>query len=337
MAVQKNKKAANKKKKKGTTANPKQDTFSMEQLSSMFKISAAYLSNDQSLQNALKEIINKNITDPNVMEQLLQNTDWWKNYSNQYRNYIYVKETNPAQFAADLQTATNSIMSQANTLGVDVTPEEAKRLADLMLQGSSKVNADGSVTLYDETWLRQQFSSMIDFNETRTVAGITVLDFDGQLADMANSVYEMAREYGIDSTMNNQAFTSWLQSAMKGVVEGTMTQGDIEESIRDMAISNFPGLANQIMQGFTVRQAASAQLSAIANELELDMNTMSLNDNLVMQVLNSRDDKGNMVPMTAFDARKAARKDSRWQFTQNATTEYSSIAGKILQDFGFGA
>lgn len=323
--------------KKNKTGNLKQDKLSMKKLKSMFQISAAYLSTDESLQKVLKEIVNKGITDPERMKRMIQNTDWWKNYDNQYRQYMYVKETNPAEFAKNLQQATNSILAQANELGVDIDEAEANRLADLLLQGSSKIDASGKVTLYDDAWLRQQFASMIDFSKTKTIAGITFSDFDGNLSELANSIYQTAANYGIDSTMNNQAFQSWLQGAMKGVVEGTMTEADINEAIRDMAISNFPGLANQIMQGFTVRQAAASQLSAIAAELELDPNTMSLNDNLVMQVLNSRDASGNMVPMTAFEARKAARKDNRWQFTQNAATEYSSIAGKVLQDFGFGA
>lgn len=323
--------------KKKIDSTPKKDTFSMKQLKKKFNITAAYLATDESLQKAFKEIISKGITDPTRMQRIIENTDWWKNYTNDYRQYMQVKQTNPAEFAKNLNDAKNTLLSQAQSMGIDIDDAEAERLADLMLQGASKKNADGTFTFYDEKWLRQQFASMIDFSQTKTIGGITFTDYDGELANLADSIYKTAAEYGINSVMNNQAFTNWMQAAMKGVVAGTMTQQDIDEAIRDMAISNFPGLANQIMQGFTVRQAASSQLNAIANELELDPNTMSLNDNLVMQVLNGRDANGNMVPMTAFEARKAARKDSRWQFTQNATTEYSSIAGKILEDFGFGA
>jgi hypothetical protein len=323
--------------KKKIDSTPKKDTFSMKQLKKKFNITAAYLATDESLQKAFKEIISKGITDPTRMQRIIENTDWWKNYTNDYRQYMQVKQTNPAEFAKNLNDAKNTLLSQAQSMGIDIDDAEAERLADLMLQGASKKNADGTFTFYDEKWLRQQFASMIDFSQTKTIGGITFTDYDGELANLADSIYKTAADYGIDSTMNNQAFTNWMQAAMKGVVAGTMTQQDVDEAIRDMAISNFPGLANQIMQGFTVRQAAASQLNAIANELELDPNTMSLNDNLVMQVLNTRDAGGNMVPMTAFEARKAARKDSRWQFTQNATTEYSSIAGKILEDFGFGA
>jgi hypothetical protein len=322
---------------KNKTGNLKKDKFTMKKLRDMFQISAAYLSTDDSLKKVLKEIINKGITDPERMRKMVENTDWWRKYDNQYRQYQFVKKNNPGEFAVDLQKATNSILAQAQELGIDIDDAEAERLADLLLQGSSKQDANGKVVLYDEGWLRQQFAAMIDFSQTRTVAGITMPDFDGNLSELANSIYRTAADYGIDSTMNNKAFQNWMQGAMKGVVDGSMTQADIDEAIRDMAISNFPGLSNQIMQGFTVRQAASSQLSAIAAELELDPNTMSLNDNLVMQVLNTRDASGNMVPMTAFEARKAARKDNRWQFTQNAATEYSSIAGKVLEDFGFGA
>jgi hypothetical protein len=39
--------------------------------------------------------------------------------------------------------------------------------------------------------------------------------------------------------------------------------------------------------------------------------------------------------MNVFDFKKTLKKDSRWQYTENAKQEVSDMTLKILRDFGF--
>jgi hypothetical protein len=39
--------------------------------------------------------------------------------------------------------------------------------------------------------------------------------------------------------------------------------------------------------------------------------------------------------MNLYDFKKALRKDSRWQYTEDARTEVADSALKVLRDFGF--
>lgn len=317
-------------------AKLKKDKLNMKQLASKFGIAASYLKTDASLQKVLNQIINQDITDPQRMQAMIQNTNWWQDYSNSLRQYMYAKETNPAEFATNLEKAKQNVLTQANALGIEIDDATAEQWADLLLRGSTKMNKNGEVTVFDEAWLGEKLAAAIDFSKTKTVGGVEILDLDGQLGTAVDEIYKLARDYGIDSTMANQSFNSWMQTTISGIVSGDMTQDDIQQGIVEMAMNNFPGFAEQIRQGYTLREAAASQLSAIAKELELDPNTLDLNDNVVQQVLNFQDKSGAYKPMTAYEARKAARKDNRWQFTENARTEYQDIAGKILADFGFG-
>jgi hypothetical protein len=317
-------------------AELKKDKFDMKDLAKKFSITASYLKTDKSLQDILKKIVNQDITDPTRMQRMIENTEWWKTYSNSLRQYMFAKETNPAEFAKNLESAKNTVLSKANSLGINIDDDVATEWADLLLRGSTKVDENNNIVTYDDDWLANQLAGAIDFSKTLTVGGVEILDIGGSIGTAIDSIYTIARDFGIDTTMSNKGFNDWMQKTVTGLVSGDMAQDDIEQSIKEMSMNNFPGFAEQIRQGYTLRTAAASQLSSISKELELDLETLDLNDNVVQQVLNSQDKSGVYKPMTGYEARKVARKDNRWQFTENAKTEYQNIAGKLLQDFGFG-
>ena len=116
-------------------------------------------------------------------------------------------------------------------------------------------------------------------------------------------------------------------------MRGDMDETGIEKYMQEQAISRFPGLADAINRGQTVRAAADPYLTALANELELP--SIELDDDLVQSVLNNKGADGNWTPMSLYDTRLKARKDPRWQRTFKAKEEYTGIAQKIAQDFGF--
>jgi hypothetical protein len=67
----------------------------------------------------------------------------------------------------------------------------------------------------------------------------------------------------------------------------------------------------------------------MANVLELNADEIDLNDPSLGIAIN---DKGDM---NISEFKRALRKDSRWQYTDQAKEEVSSIALKVLRDFGF--
>jgi hypothetical protein len=84
-----------------------------------------------------------------------------------------------------------------------------------------------------------------------------------------------------------------------------------------------------------LRQAADPWLNAIASTWEVDVNSLSLNDDYVQRAINFQDEKGNFSTMNLYDTKKLARRSGKWDMTQAAKEEKTNIASRILQDFGF--
>jgi hypothetical protein len=135
--------------------------------------------------------------------------------------------------------------------------------------------------------------------------------------------------------MSNAGFTNWFETSMKGLVGGKLNPQQVDDQLQTRAKSFAPGLANLIDQGQTLRQAADPWLQAIADVWETDADSIDLNDEYVQRTINNTDEKGNVSPVNLFDAKKMARRSSKWDLTQNAKEEKTRIASRILQDFGF--
>lgn len=325
-----------------STVTGKQDSLDMEQLADEWSVAAAYLGTDKSLQDALNRImgvdasgkkISGMITDKNLQIQVLKSTDWYKQSTDDWRKFQVFKNTNPGQFSADLQTNAQAIVKNYASAGITIDADKAVKLAEQMMMKSAII--DGKTVLYDQDYMRKTMAQSIDFNKTKTVNNVKIYDLSGGLETLSNQLYKTAWDYGFPATTSNAGFSTWFEKTIKGLVDGTVNKEDVDNELQARAISMFPGLTQQIQSGQTLRQAADPWLNAISSELETDPNSLDLNNDTVQQVLNYQDEKGNVSPMNLYSARKKARKDPKWDFTQKAKEEKTGIANRILQDFGF--
>ena len=67
----------------------------------------------------------------------------------------------------------------------------------------------------------------------------------------------------------------------------------------------------------------------MAQILELNPYEIELNDNTLRSAI------GQDREMNVYDFKKALRKDSRWQYTENAREEVANSVLGVLRDFGF--
>lgn len=314
-------------------AEPKQDTLSMEQLTAKYAIAAAILAADPSLKLALEEILRTKTTDPDLQMQILMKSKWYQENTEDYRKFQIAKTRNPATFEADLIENTNKLLAKYKAAGVAISFQDATTMAEKLMMKSQRVN--GKLVVYDDTFVGNALSAAIDFTKTRTVGGVKLYDLSGNTEKLANQLHDMAWDYGFQSTKSNKGFDQWLQNSVRGLVAGTTTEEDIKAELTNQAASAFPGLAAQLGRGQTLREAADPWLNAIANTWEVDPDELDLNDEYVNRALNQQDEKGNVVPMNLYQAKTAARKSPKWQYTERAKEEYTNMGSKILQDFGF--
>ena len=69
----------------------------------------------------------------------------------------------------------------------------------------------------------------------------------------------------------------------------------------------------------------------MASILELNPESININDATLRAAI------GPDKEMPLYEFEKALRKDSRWQYTNNARDKVSQISQRIRQDFGFEA
>ena len=313
------------------------DKLNRRQLASKFGIASATLKRNQELNDLLMGILERarageTITDADI-DLAIENTTWFRNNLDEFKQ----AERSRAQYSPELfedlmNRKADDIIERYEREGAEIDPATARKYAEQLFYGSGR-NADGELEFFNEEWLGEQIADSIDFDKTKMINGIEVYDLEGTAAENAELLYQYAYDYGIDSSMTNQTFTSWFQKSLRGVMDGSLQQNAIEQEMRDLSLSKFPGLAPQLKRGLSVREAADPYLRTLQDELELG--EIDLNDNLVQSVLNNVDGEGNFKPVNLYDARLRARKDPRWQRTMQAKTEYTDIASRIARDFGF--
>jgi hypothetical protein len=309
------------------------DKLDMATLQAKFGIAAGVIGADSSLKTVLDSILQQGITSEALMTQMIQNTTWYKNQTDTQRQYAYYKETNPGQYAADLQLNASNIVKQFMGNGITITAAQAIDYAQQMMQ--SAIIKDGKVVRYDQEFLNKIMANAIDFSKKSTIGGKTIYNLTGKLETVANELYKRAWEYGFPNSMSNTRFEGWFENSMKGLIAGTLNAEDLDNELQKRAMSMFPGLTEQLSQGKTLRDAADPWLTAIADTWEQDVNSLDLNNDYVQRALNYTDEKGNVGTMNLYDAKKMARRSGNWDYTSTAKEEKTKIASTILRDFGF--
>ena len=104
----------------------------------------------------------------------------------------------------------------------------------------------------------------------------------------------------------------------------------INNQIRDIAANGMPQhVKDMLKSGINLETVYSPYKTAMATVLEIPSSAISLNDPTLRLAL------GPDKEMTMYDYQKALRKDTRWQYTNNAKEDVFDSVNKVLKDFGF--
>ncbi len=103
----------------------------------------------------------------------------------------------------------------------------------------------------------------------------------------------------------------------------------INKRIRSIAAMGMPdSIKEMVASGVDLETVYQPYKNRMAAILELNPETIDIND----PTLRSAIGQDKEMPLYQFE--KALRKDSRWQYTNNAKKEVSDIALRVLKDFG---
>lgn len=218
------------------------------------------------------------------------------------------KATRPGVYAQEFDAWKQSQKVRLTSKGITVTPDIEAMLEDSYLKGDTDLQLD----------LR-----IVNSGKFGTIGGSTL----GSVGVLKKQAYEQ----GVDTLFG----ADYWSKVSQGLFSGTTTVTDIEEQIKNTAISAYPAYAEGIKAGKSFNLLTSALRKSVANILEIDEDLVS-NDNPAFKQLvnyvNPTTQKPEQIPL--WEAEKVLKKRDEWLYTKNAMATFDSLGRAVLKDMG---
>lgn len=244
----------------------------------------------------------------------IMDSQWWKTNNQFARAAFAKKQTDPEAYRVDVENARERVRREARAMGVPIEEAELARLAE-------QVIVDGWDQGDREFKLRDALSQY--------------LDRAGQQGRLRGNMGLYASRFRNTASANGLRFDDgYYQSLAKSVTSGLLSEEDAEMEIREQAATFWPSYSDKIRAGYNVRDLASGYIYTMAQELEIDPQSISLDDQYIRGALTGVDEQGNPRPKGLWEFQQDLRKDPRWINTNKAQNQISSIASDVMQMFG---
>lgn len=267
------------------------------------------IQSDPSLQALFQRFLDAGSTwEKQKIEAELRLTDWYKNNNLAKRNYEILRTGDPAEFQNKLNQWVEWVQTQARQTGALISDVQAKQFAEQIMSGG--LDPDKATQVFASTF--------IDYNSA---------DLMGRAGALQDDIVTVNRRFG------NILGQSQINNYVKQILTNQLTESDVLDSIKRSAASTYSNFSDRIMAGESVDDIA-APYKKIAMEL-LELPDVDLQDNIMLDALTGKSDKGGMKYSSLSDFKRGIKSDPRWQQTDNARSEYFNVGQRILKDFGF--
>ena len=143
-----------------------------------------------------------------------------------------------------------------------------------------------------------------------------------QLADLQ----KVAAANGLDL---QKAFGTQLPTWFASINKGESIE-TYKKMIRDVAKIGMPqNIATLLDNGIDLDAVYSPYKNVMASVLEINPESITLNDPVLRSAITGEKE------LPIYEFQRQLRKDTRWQYTNQAKEEVSDVALKVLRDFGF--
>lgn len=268
----------------------------------------------------------------------IENTNWWrKNSANvrqrlvQFGNYTDLvsqgQDVTKSDYGLFLRKKRGQLKADAQTLaGIALTDAQADEIAQKIYLGFLDD---------DENAIRSFLVPFIG-RTTSIVGGKTITGFGGQALKDFQTLQSIAKANGMTLAQILPGISTTTtggdleEAVLEKIALGELDVNRISQDARMMAAIGQPEFVRNLLnQGYDLDQVYSPYKNTMAAVLELNPEQIDLNDPTLRSAIS---DKGET---NLYDFQRQLRKDSRWQYTQNARQEVSDITLNVLRDFGF--
>jgi hypothetical protein len=266
-------------------------------------------------------------------------TPWWQKNADSVRIKILNREkynelkaagedVKNTEYGIYLDGQIRSVKAQAKQMsGVTLTDFQAQSIAQKIYDG----NLEG-----DELAINALLVPYLGKVTSIVGNGVSNTSFGGDALKNYQTLQGLAKANGFsikDILPNISALTAGgdLETAvLRGLADGSLDINRIAQDARVLASAGQPEyVRNLLNQGYDLQDVYAPYRNQMANVLELDPNTIDLNDKTLRSAIT---DKGDM---NLYDFKKLLKQDNRWQYTSDAKEEVSNATLGILRDFGF--
>lgn len=268
----------------------------------------ALLKSDTSLWKLFQDAIKGNYQPAKFVAEL-KKTSWYKKNGESARKALALKYTDPQTWRERVRVIFNEIQTMAGTMGVRANWQTFWDMAE-----------DAFTFGWSNSMLKQHLAKYLDVTKSGA--------YGGEAGEAEAQLEQFAYNMGIK--LDPGTLKGWL----RGIANGSRTLQDYKGYIQKMAISAFPGLADQIKAGMTIKDIADPYTQSMARILEINPEAIKLDDNTLKGALSKVGADGKPSTMPLWEFENQLRKDPRWMATNNARTSLNSTGHDILKQFG---
>lgn len=250
---------------------------------------------------------------PERFQNSIISTEWWKSQDAKDRQFQQEGITDPTTQQNNIATTRLNIDKYLSLKGYQLSDAEAQSLA---------------VQAYKYRWDQNEIERYVGAEIVRsgtTSAGQGVQ----QGVDMAK-VNDLAFRYGLklpDATK---------QRYLNGLVDGTLSDQEVENSMRADAMNLYPALRQQLEMGRSVEDATAPYRQVASQVLNIDPMDVDFTDGSKWGRLLSYQDPNTSETrmMNVNEWTKFLRNTPEWQETDEAKSVYRTLASTMLRAFG---
>jgi hypothetical protein len=240
-------------------------------------------------------------------------TDWKQKYTS-FEAEARRQQADPRlrnDWLASIETNKDFIRDIASQYGVQLTEDE---ITDFATQSRLQD--------WDQRRIERALQPMLQ----RTIEQGE--DLIGRVGDAETDLLTWTRSNGLDLSRSD------LAPYISRISMGTQSLRDAQADIRTTYLAGmYPAWADRIKAGDDP-SVIFAPYRNIARQL-LEMDDLSLDDPIMKRAAQYVGPDGKPAQLPLYEFEKQIRKDSRWQYTDNAYKEYTDVGTDLLRMFGF--
>src|SRR5690606_38042734 len=281
--------------------------ISRSEMAAEYGLTLSFLNSNKELKALFDKAV-KQTWDPARFQAAVRNTKWYKRTAEPYRQAQVLEKTDPATYKQRLSQVRARIRLMATEFGAQMSNRTFNFVAENAFRQEM-----------DDNQVRRVLANYVRYNDGRLL---------GQAGQWEQEIRQHMRDQGI--MWSHKA----IKRAVSNMVRGSTTVQDVISRVNESAKSKYAHLADRIEQGETVYDIASPFIQEMSEILEVNPESVTVNNSLVKKALDFTANDGKHRTMTLSEFGRELRNDVRWKNTDNAKTAASDLLRSLGESFG---